>query len=89
MTKKIGYHITEITPGIFGEASKIREELDEFEDALEQGCKVMALVELSDMIGAIRAYLIQNHPSIGIHDLIDMSHITERAFANGNRKSKE
>lgn len=35
--------------GKFGEASKIREELDEFIDACEQGCKLMALQELSDI----------------------------------------
>lgn len=43
------YHIRKIRRGKFGEASKIREELDEFIDACEQGCKLMALQELSDI----------------------------------------
>jgi hypothetical protein len=34
----MGYHKRVIAKGTFGEASKIREELEEYEDAMEQHC---------------------------------------------------
>lgn len=80
-----GYHLTKIKKGTLGEPSKIREECDEFIDATIQGVDVMALVELSDMIGAIVAYLEKYHPSVTVNDLIKMSTVTKRAFKNGNR----
>jgi len=82
---KIGYHINKIERGILGEPSKIREELEEFLDATEQDVSIMALVELSDMIGAVEAYLNKHHPTIGIHDLKAMNAVTKRAFTNGHR----
>lgn len=82
---KPGYHIKKIDKGIIGEPSKIREELEEFQDALDQGSDIMALVELSDLLGAIEAYLEQYHPSITMEDLMVMSGITRRAFRNGRR----
>lgn len=85
MSKKIGYHLTEIRKGVLGESSKIREELMELEDAEAQGCKVMALVELSDLVGAVNAYLTQNHPGVTLTDLDRMARITKRAFDNGRR----
>ena len=48
-----GYHLRKIAKGSPGEASKIKEELEEFLDAVDQGVKIMALVELSDLYGAI------------------------------------
>lgn len=81
----IGYHVSEIKKGVLGEDSKIFEEIEEFRDALEQDVKIMALVELSDLIGAIEAYLEKNHPSISIEDLIKMKNVTRRAFKNGKR----
>lgn len=49
-----GYHRIKIKKGKFGELSKIREELEEAEDAEYQKQDIMLLIELSDMIGAIR-----------------------------------
>lgn len=80
-----GYHLTIIRKGKFGEASKIIEEVEEFKDALSQGCSLMALVELSDLLGAIKGFLAKNHPSISIDDLLKMSSITQRVFENGYR----
>jgi hypothetical protein len=80
-----GYHTRPIEKGVLGEPSKIREEVDEFIDACAQGVKVMALVELSDLIGAVGAYLTKHHPGVSIDDLLAMSHVTERAFRNGRR----
>lgn len=80
-----GYHLTKIERGIVGEPSKIVEEALEFADACKQDASVMALVELSDLQGAVRTYLQKYHPSISMDDLIKMSDITERAFRNGHR----
>ena len=82
---KVGYHVAKINRGTFGEADKIKEECDEFIDALEQGVDIMALVELSDMIGAVNGYLKKYHPSISLKDLVSMSKVTKRAFDNGQR----
>lgn len=49
----MGFHQKEIKKGIYGELSKIQEELDEAYDAEAQGQDLMLLIELSDMIGAI------------------------------------
>lgn len=49
----MGFHKVNIIKGVYGELSKIKEELDEAYDALEQGQDLMLLIELSDMIGAI------------------------------------
>ena len=86
--EKHGYHIAKITRGEFGEDSKIFEEVDEFADALDQGVALMALVELSDIVGAISGYLAKHHPSITLDDLIAMSAVTQRAFESGARKAK-
>jgi len=80
-----GYHLSEIPRGTVGESSKILEETLELQDAERQGAKIMALVELSDLVGAIELYLRNHHPSITVEDLITMAHITRRAFDNGRR----
>lgn len=83
--EKPGYHLVEIAKGKLGEPSKILEEVEEFIDATNQGVSIMALIELSDLMGAIRAYLGKHHPTITIDDLNKMSEVTERAFVNGRR----
>ena len=80
-----GYHISIIPKGEIGESSKLLEEVLELQDAERQDAKIMALVELSDLIGAIALYLEKHHPSTDIDDLIIMSQITRRAFKNGRR----
>lgn len=81
-----GYHITEIEKGVYGEASKIKEEVDEFLDAECQGAKLMALHELSDLYGAMAAYLRKYYPTFTMEDLEIMSSITKRAFESSHRK---
>jgi hypothetical protein len=66
-----GYHIREIKKGIVGEFSKISEEFLEFEDAVEQASVVMALVELSDLIGAIEAFFAKKQKQNFFNELID------------------
>ena len=83
-SKNPGYHILEIKKGKLGELSKIQEELDEAKDAELQKSKVMIAVELSDLIGAVKAYA-ETHLHMTLEDLIKMQEITERAFKSGRR----
>jgi hypothetical protein len=82
----MGYHLAEIPKGTFGYFSKINEEFNELLDAYDQDNKLMVLVELSDMIGAIRGFLSNYAPGIAINDLVVMADATERAFKDGTRK---
>lgn len=81
----MGYHLTKIEKGKIGEISKIQEEVEELKDAQLQGCKIMELVELSDLYGAIECYLQKHHPTVTMDDLKNMSEITKRAFRTGYR----
>lgn len=80
-----GYHLTSIEKGVIGESSKLLEEVRELIDAEQQDCKLMALLELADLVGAIELYLTNHAPSFSLNDLIKMSTITRRAFENGHR----
>ena len=80
-----GYHRRTITKAQYGSAYKVQEECEEFIDSIGQGNPVMAITELSDIIGAIKGYLEFNHPSILLDDLITMADTTKRAFASGER----
>ena len=80
-----GYHLTPITQGEYGELSKLSEELEEVLDASGQEAKVMIVLELSDLFGAMEGYLGKHHPDTTMNDLKIMSDITKRAFRNGQR----
>lgn len=82
----MGYHKKTIAKGVLGRSSKIQEELDELYDAEEQQCKILALCELSDLIGAIQSYVEHNYPNMTLSDLIQMSNLTKQAFNDGSRK---
>ena len=82
-----GYHLVSIEKGCLGEISKIQEELNELADAEAQDSKVLALVELSDLYGAIQLYLEKHHPEVSMKDLAQFAAITRRAFENGHRTS--
>lgn len=79
------YHLKPIPKGVFGEASKIEEETLEFLDALKQNNDIMAIIELSDQIGAIRGWLAKHHPTITLEHLVTMNDATTRSFVNGHR----
>ncbi len=85
---KLGYHVTKIERGEIGEISKIREEFEEFLDATKQDVAVMQLVELSDLLGAIEAWLEKYHPNVTLNQLARMKDLTRRAFKNGYRGRK-
>lgn len=79
-----GYHVRAIAKGVLGKPSKIREELEELEDAEAQGVRLMAMVEMADLYGALRA--CAKEYGLTMEDLSRMSDVTERAFANGHRR---
>lgn len=84
----MGYHIRQINSGVLGKVSKITEEYEEFMDAIDQGNPVLALIELSDLLGAIESYTDLNY-RITLNDLILMKERTQSAFTDGSRKSKK
>lgn len=55
-----GYHLYEIPKGKLGEYSKVIEEFMEFSDAIEQDCSVMAILELSDLLGSLKYYFYEH-----------------------------
>lgn len=81
----MAYHKREIVKGIFGEFSKIQEEIEELQDAHEQGGKILELVELSDLYGAIEGYLCL-HYGMTMEDIKQMSDMTCSSFREGKRK---
>lgn len=83
--EKPGYHLKEIPKGVVGEVSKILEEVIELQDAHNQDVKIMCLIEMSDLYGALDLYRRNHHPEIGMRDLEAMYLITRRVFENGKR----
>ena len=81
-----GYHLADIEKGVYGQPSKIFEEVAEFKDALEQRNPVMELCELSDLVGAIKGYLSNRYGgTVTLSDLDVMAEATEKAFKSGRR----
>jgi len=79
----VGYHKREIAPGVYGEISKIREELEELEDSNEQGIFIMELCELADLYGAIEGYA--EKLGVSMDDLRQMNERTKEVFRDGTR----
>lgn len=68
-----GYHINYINKGVWGYFSKIEEEFNKFKDAHDQGCSVMELMELSDLISATIAFYRKNGKDsrwVNVHDVL-------------------
>lgn len=79
----MGYHTRQIKKGVYGESSKLLEEVEELIDAEKQKNKVMGLVELSDLVGAIQGYLECKYPNFSLQDLETMARATRSAFRMG------
>lgn len=80
----MSYHRNEIRKGVFGQISKIQEELDELNDAEEQEVKILIACELSDLYGALEGYATRK--GLTMDDLKQMSDLTKKAFQSGARK---
>lgn len=63
--EKPRFHQRVIKRGKYGELSKVLEEVEEAIDAEEQGHRLMLLIELSDIVGAVEGVLkkerLQSH----------------------------
>lgn len=84
ISRKPGYHKKFITKGTLGQFSKIQEEYQELEDAYQQDCQIMMILECADLLGAIEAFVAAYN--LDLEDLKIMQAITKRAFDNGHRK---
>lgn len=80
----MGYHLKIIKKGQLDFFSKIREEFEELEDAVEQGNPILELNEMADIVGAIEAYAML-HYDITLDDIIKMMNCTKSAFFEGRR----
>jgi phosphoribosyl-ATP pyrophosphohydrolase len=78
-----GYHTKKIKKGKLGTISKIQEELDELQDAEDQGVKILIACELADLYGALRDYAEKQ--GLQMEDLRDMVNLTKAAFEGGYR----
>jgi len=81
----MGYHTKEIEKGVYGEVSKIQEEMDEFLDAWGQQAKLLMLCELADLYGAIAGFVEKQFPGMTMTDIEVMSRMTKEAFEAGER----
>jgi hypothetical protein len=78
------YHLRPIkVQGVFGETSKILEELDELEEALEQNNTILAACELADLYGALEG--VVERLGWTMAEVAMMSAGTRRAFEAGER----
>lgn len=82
----LGYHLKTIDRGKYGEFSKVQEEWEELKDSIEQNNKILELIEICDLVGAIEAYC-ENHHHATLKQIIDFSNVTKRAFRDGTRKA--
>lgn len=81
----MSYHLRPIIiKGKYGDLSKVYEELDELAESLEQNNRILALVELSDLYGAIEA--LAETLGTNIIEIAKMSDATKRSFKSGERK---
>lgn len=79
----MGYHKAIIPKGELGSIDKVKEEVLEFEDALEQGCVILQTCELADIYGALEA--LAGGYGLLMMDLKLMSDLTKSAFKDGTR----
>jgi len=78
------FHQRTIPRGKYGELSKIVEEIEEDIDAEDQGHRLMLLIELSDIIGAVEGVLKKKEYNHTIEDLIKFARLRGAvSVANG------
>lgn len=80
----MGYHKNNIEKGDLGTFSKITEEYQELEDAVEQANKILMMCECADLIGAIEAFAVEKL-GVTLEELIEFKNLTKSAFEDGSR----
>lgn len=83
-----GYHLKQIKKGVLGELSKIEEELEELKDSELQGIKIMSLIELSDLYGAIE-FFVQDKFNLEMDDLKKFSDLNKKVKSSPKLSTKE
>lgn len=84
----MSYHKSKIEKGVYGHFSKIKEEFQELQDAIDQQDKILTLVELSDLIGAIEGF-VEFELKMSLNDLLKFKELTKHAFTSGHRKPSD
>jgi hypothetical protein len=79
-----GYHKKKIAKGELGYITKVQEEVDEYMDAAEQDIKIMEMLELADIYGALEEVAKKQY-NLTMDDLKKMSDVTKKAFQSGER----
>jgi hypothetical protein len=80
-------HKAKIAKREFGSIGKIEEEFLELMDAWEQNNRIMTLIELSDLVGAIQGFLENQFAyTVNLNDVLKMKEATRSAFLSGERK---
>lgn len=64
------FHKRKIPRGKYGELSKVKEEVEEALDSEEQGLRIMTLIELSDILGAVDGVLKKHFPNFTAEELL-------------------
>jgi phosphoribosyl-ATP pyrophosphohydrolase len=83
----MGYHKSNIDKGVYGQFSKVKEEYEELLDAKDQGDKILTILEICDLYGALEGYA--NTLGYSIQDVIKFSNLTKEAFRDGSRIDKK
>lgn len=81
------WHVREIKKGIYGDLSKIQEELDEAVDSEEQDQKLMLLFELSDIIGAVGG--VAEKLGFSLDELVKFSKLRKKVFLSEQDENKQ
>ena len=77
----MGFHIAKIEKGVYGEWSKVEEEIEEIIDALSQNIKPMLLIELCDCLGAVKAYYNLTTPESQYSELLFKLSVTTNKYS--------
>lgn len=85
--KKSYFHVHPIRSGVYGELSKVQEELDEAVDAETRGQEILLLIELSDIIGAV-AGVAERHGHT-LESLIQFSELRRSVFRQESEDAKK
>jgi hypothetical protein len=84
VVKKMSFHEREIPRGKYGEVSKILEEVYEALDSDERNHRLMLLIELSDIVGAVEGVLLHKKFGHSVEDLIKFARLRGKvSVANG------
>lgn len=81
----MGYHKRDIPKGVYGSFSKVAEEWEELLDAQDQDAKVLELVEITDLYGALAGY-VEAKFGMTMEDIRLMAEMTRSSFKEGKRK---